>query len=200
MWSKKFLLVSAFCGPIALYIAMISDVVDIYTNVKAPGENPATVQLVLTAPARPATTTDKYGFPFYGPTDNSAYLVRDFGVSQDSRGRTYFSNGVGLAAPADSPVFSTHDGKVLFVGRKGGYGLQVEVENALGVKTRYSHLGSSIVEEGQVVRQGEQIGLVGKTGLVAFPQLQYQVLMADHPVDPMVFINNKAPTRKISSE
>jgi murein DD-endopeptidase MepM/ murein hydrolase activator NlpD len=191
MLLKKYLVMAtiilAIFAPIEMLTATISNIIDIYTNMRAPIDNPAAVQTVSTAKRQPVTTPEKYGFPFSSPTNDPSYLTRDFGIKQDNHGQWVLSSGVKLAALEGSPVFSTHDGTVVSVGRKGGYGLQVEVKNELGVKTRHSHLGSSIVNEGQVVRQGEQIGLVGKTGMAKFPQLGYQVLIADHPVDPMAF-------------
>ncbi len=84
--------------------------------------------------------------------------------------------GVDYAAPIGTPVHAAGDGKVVFVGRKGGYGNVVEVAHAGGVTTRYGHLSRFArgVSRGDRVRQSDVIGFVGMTGLATGPHLHYE--------------------------
>lgn len=84
--------------------------------------------------------------------------------------------GVDYAAKTGTPVKSTGDGKIIFRGRKGGYGNVVIVQHGRKYTTLYAHLskfkkGQKI---GSSVRQGQVIGFVGQTGLASGPHLHYE--------------------------
>ncbi|MFA4831657.1 MAG: peptidoglycan DD-metalloendopeptidase family protein, partial [Patescibacteria group bacterium] len=72
----------------------------------------------------------------------------------------------------DSEVLSIADGKVITAetghehGEKGSYGNQVVVEHEDGIESRYAHLNQVLVEVGDKVGQGQQIGTAGNTGNV----------------------------------
>ncbi|MFO1456807.1 MAG: peptidoglycan DD-metalloendopeptidase family protein [Steroidobacteraceae bacterium] len=94
--------------------------------------------------------------------------------------------GVDYAAPIGTPVHAAGDGKVVFVGRKGGYGNVIEVAHAGGVTTRYGHLSrfAKGVSRGDRVRQSDVIGFVGMTGLATGPHLHYEYLVRGVHKDP----------------
>ncbi len=75
--------------------------------------------------------------------------------------------GVDYAAPQGTPVKATGDGKVMFVGVNGGYGKTVVLQPGEKYSTLYAHLSrfATGIRRGKTVRQGELIGLVGRTGL-----------------------------------
>ncbi|MGH8644799.1 MAG: peptidoglycan DD-metalloendopeptidase family protein [Gammaproteobacteria bacterium] len=84
--------------------------------------------------------------------------------------------GVDYAAPRGTPVKATGDGKVVFVGVNGGYGKTVVLQHGEQYSTLYAHLSrfAGGIRRGEVVRQGELIGLVGQTGLATGPHLHYE--------------------------
>ncbi len=94
--------------------------------------------------------------------------------------------GVDYAAPTGTPVHAAGDGKVRFVGRKGGYGNVVEIDHAGGVTTVYGHLSkvSRGLSRGDRVRQSEVIAYVGMTGLATGPHLHYEYLVRGVHKDP----------------
>jgi murein DD-endopeptidase MepM/ murein hydrolase activator NlpD len=94
--------------------------------------------------------------------------------------------GVDYAAPTGTPVHASGDGKVAFVGRKGGYGNVIEVAHAGGVTTRYGHLSRFArgLSRGDRVRQSDVIGFVGMTGLATGPHLHYEYLVRGVHKDP----------------
>ncbi|MGH7594496.1 MAG: peptidoglycan DD-metalloendopeptidase family protein [Gemmatimonadales bacterium] len=94
--------------------------------------------------------------------------------------------GIDYAAAAGSPVAAAGDGVVTVAGREGGYGNLVEIRHRDGIVTRYGHL-SSIgigIHPGTRVRQGEQIGRVGMTGLATGPHLHYEFRVNGVARDP----------------
>ena len=85
--------------------------------------------------------------------------------------------GVDLAAPIGTPIMAAASGKVLFVGRKGGFGKQVILKHTNGYCTYYGHLSrfKPGMKRGQLVKQKEIIGYVGSTGMSTGPHLDYRL-------------------------
>jgi murein DD-endopeptidase MepM/ murein hydrolase activator NlpD len=88
--------------------------------------------------------------------------------------------GVDYAAPAGTPVQAAGEGKVLFAGRKGGYGNCIIVQHGKDITTLYGHLSrfAAQLRPGLRVHQGDTIGYVGMTGLATAPHLHYEYRIA----------------------
>ncbi|HEB99883.1 MAG TPA: M23 family peptidase [Thiotrichales bacterium] len=84
--------------------------------------------------------------------------------------------GVDYAAPYGTPIKATGDGKVIFIGRKGGYGKAVILRHGSRYTTLYAHMSRFArgLHSGSRVRQGQVIGYVGKSGLATGPHLHYE--------------------------
>ncbi len=84
--------------------------------------------------------------------------------------------GVDYAAPIGTPVKTTGDGKVVFAGRKGGYGNVLIIQHGGKYSTLYAHLSrfKRGIRRGKRVSQGQTIAYVGKTGLATGPHLHYE--------------------------
>ena len=84
--------------------------------------------------------------------------------------------GVDYAAPIGTPVKATGDGKVVFAGRRGGYGNAIELQHGARYSTLYGHLSHFArgLHRGDHVHQGQIIGYVGMTGLATGPHLHYE--------------------------
>ena len=87
--------------------------------------------------------------------------------------------GVDYAAKTGTPVKSIGDGKIIFRGRKGGYGRVVIVQHGKSNSTLYAHLSSYGKGQrvGDLVKQGNIIGRVGSSGLATGPHLHYEFLV-----------------------
>lgn len=92
--------------------------------------------------------------------------------------------GIDFAARAGTPILASASGTVVFAGWGGGYGNVVVLDHGKGVRTRYAHMQSIGVRNGQRVDQGQSIGKVGSTGLSTGPHLHYEVWQNGKPVDP----------------
>ncbi len=84
--------------------------------------------------------------------------------------------GVDYAAPRGTPVKATGNGKVVFRGKKGGYGNVIFLRHGGKYTTVYGHLSRFArgLKNGQKVKQGQIIGYVGSTGLATGPHLHYE--------------------------
>lgn len=92
--------------------------------------------------------------------------------------------GIDIEAPVGTPVHVSGDGVVTYVGRRGGYGNLVEVDNGFGYQTLYAHLSKFLVTVGEKVKRGQVIALSGDTGLSTGPHLHYGVMKDGVFVNP----------------
>ncbi len=94
-------------------------------------------------------------------------------------------NGLDFAAPMNTLVHSPADGIVLLVAPNMYLmGNTLVIDHGLGVQSIFMHLNGISVKEGDVVRQGDVIGRVGKTGRATGPHLHWGVSVGTIPVDP----------------
>jgi len=84
--------------------------------------------------------------------------------------------GVDYAAKTGTPIRAAGDGKVIFKGKKGGYGRVVMIQHGGKYTTVYAHLNSynKKIGVGKKVKQGQTIAYVGKSGLATGPHLHYE--------------------------
>lgn len=98
--------------------------------------------------------------------------------------RRRFHEGVDISRPAGTEVFAWRDGVVLRAGRKGRYGLTVDIRHDDGMVSRYAHLKKATVAAGQTVETGQHIGLVGRTGRTTGANLHFEVTQNGRRRDP----------------
>ncbi len=95
------------------------------------------------------------------------------------------NDGINILADHGSIVVSADKGEVVFVGFDlKGFGSIVLIKHKNGWISSYAHLSKILVKEGEWVKQGQQIGLVGNTGRVTKPQLYFQIRDAEKPINP----------------
>ena len=95
--------------------------------------------------------------------------------------------GVDYAAPRGTAVKASGDGRVVFAGRKGGYGRTIILRHGPVYTTLYAHLSrfSKGIRPGKRVEQGQTIGYVGSTGLSTGPHLHYEFRVQGVHRDPL---------------
>lgn len=108
-----------------------------------------------------------------------------------SRITQYFSwrhTGVDIAGPPTNRIYAAGDGRVIFAGWAGGYGLSVVVDHGSGIKTRYGHSRLLYVRSGDYVSQGQTIAMVGNTGRSTGPHVHFEVIKNNIRVNPFGYI------------
>jgi len=102
-----------------------------------------------------------------------------------------FHPGVDFSAPNGTEIYATGNGRVEEVKlSRRGYGNELIINHGFGYRTRYAHLQDFKVKQGEKVKRGQLIGLVGNTGKSTAPHLHYEVLKDNKTVNPIYFFFN----------
>jgi lipoprotein NlpD len=109
-----------------------------------------------------------------------------------------FHDGLDLAAPTGTPVYSADNGVVAYSGNQlRGYGNLIVVKGDTGLTTVYAHNSKNLVTKGQRVKKTQRIALVGSTGHSTGPHLHFETRMYQGKqmiaVDPMPFFQKEKP-------
>jgi murein DD-endopeptidase MepM/ murein hydrolase activator NlpD len=128
--------------------------------------------------------------PSTGDTNVAPEVSSRFGVRHDPiNGSQRFHTGVDVAAQEGSPILAAAPGVVSRVGRRGGYGNAVEIDNGSGISTLYGHASALTVKEGDSVKAGDPVALVGHTGRATGSHLHFEVRKDGKPIDPKSTLN-----------
>jgi len=103
--------------------------------------------------------------------------------------------GIDYAAPRGTPVSTIGDGKVIFAGKKSGFGKMVKIRHNSVYESWYGHLSGygRNIRKGTYVKKGQVIGYVGTTGLSTGPHLDFRIKKRGHLVN---FLKLKLPPAK----
>jgi murein DD-endopeptidase MepM/ murein hydrolase activator NlpD len=125
----------------------------------------------------------------------STWPTRGWYTSRFSRSRMHPIHGeerphkgIDIAAPMGTPILAPAKGRVKEIRTSKGYGLMVVVDHGRGVVTRYAHCSKVLVEVGQPLHRGDELALVGKTGIATAPHLHYEVIVNGRAKDPYAYI------------
>ena len=122
-------------------------------------------------------------YPFYHPVQTTNRFTSGYGPRW---GRMH--NGTDFAAPHGTPIRSTADGTVTYVGWQSAYGRLIKIKHDFGIETRYAHLSKFRVKKGQRVSRGQHIGDMGNTGRSTGTHLHYEIRIGGKAINPMKYI------------
>ncbi len=127
--------------------------------------------------------------PTINPVRGPHYISSGFGMRRDPfTGRPRHHNGLDLCAARGTPIVATANGKVVFAGKNGGFGRTIEIDHGNGYVTIYGHSDKLLVAEGDVVRRGDRIGLVGDSGRSTGVHLHYEIRQNDTAINPRRYL------------
>ena len=107
--------------------------------------------------------------------------------------------GVDYAAKSGTPIKASGDGKIIFRGRKGGYGRTVIIQHGGRYSTLYAHMSrfKKGLGAGKRVKQGQIIGYVGRSGRATGSHLHYEFRVNGVHRNPLTIrLPNAAPIKK----
>ncbi|MER7004557.1 M23 family metallopeptidase [Dactylosporangium sp. NPDC000555] len=96
--------------------------------------------------------------------------------------------GVDLGAAQGTPFTAVAAGRVILCRWNGGYGYNVMIDHGGGIVTVYGHASKLLCREGQPVKPGDKLGLVGDTGHSFGSHLHFEVRKNDEPIEPLAFM------------
>lgn len=124
------------------------------------------------------------------PVSDDLRITSPFGVRvHPLKRRRLMHAGVDIAGKRGEKVVASAPGTIIHSGRKGSYGLTVDIEAGNGVILRYAHLDKIGVRKGQKVKRGQYIGNLGRTGRVTAAHLHFEVRLHDKPINPLQFLS-----------
>ncbi|GAA3450102.1 M23 family metallopeptidase [Dactylosporangium matsuzakiense] len=96
--------------------------------------------------------------------------------------------GVDLGAATGTPFVAAAAGKVILCRWNAGYGNNIMIDHGGGIVTVYGHASKLLCKEGQQVKAGDRLALVGNTGHSFGSHLHFEVRDNDKPIEPLAFM------------
>ena len=144
----------------------------------------ATYDGKLDIPANVRLDKFDFGSDFVPPLDSARVTSRfDYRVNPVT-GRYVFHTGMDLGAPQGANIYAMKSGTVVRSAYDSGYGNFVIVEHENGIRTLYAHCSKRKVKEGDTVKKGQVIALVGSTGNSTGPHLHLEFRVDNRRCDP----------------
>lgn len=113
--------------------------------------------------------------------------------SYGAKGGGLYNDGINIAARDGTPVRAAESGVVAYAGNElRGYGNLLLIRHSGGWVSAYAHNRKILVAKGQVVRRGQTIARVGRSGGVNTPQLHFELRRGPHAVDPMRYLGKNS--------
>lgn len=122
--------------------------------------------------------------PGYSRISSSfGYRSNPFGGS----GREYH-NGIDIPAPRGTNIVAAYDGQIAWSSYSSSAGNWVGIDHGNGYYTIYMHMSKRLVSEGQMVKKGDVIGLVGTTGRSTGNHLHFSIRKDGNYINPLDWV------------
>ena len=127
--------------------------------------------------------TEKFVYPL------SQIIVTDtYGYSRKTGEYSMAHKGADFRAKEGTPVMAMNRGIVRVVKTYRNYGKVIVIDHGLGLMSFYLHLSKMKVNEGELVKRGQTIGLSGQTGYTLSPHLHLSLRINNNSIDPVKFM------------
>lgn len=120
-------------------------------------------------------------YAFIWPADG--VVVSPFGRRDEGQ-----HDGIDIRASEGRPIRAVLDGEVVYSGALPGYGKVVILRHRNSLSTVYAHNQSNLVPVGRLVRRGEVIARLGRTGRADEPNLHFEVRRRNEARDPLQYL------------
>ena len=117
---------------------------------------------------------------------SSEFGVRRF-INNQPRNR---HSGMDIAAPEGSEVSAPLSGEIIIASNFFYKGNVIYINHGGGLVSSYSHLSLIKIKNGDEVKKGDLIGLIGQTGRVTGPHLHWEVYLMGVAINPEIFLNS----------
>ena len=119
-----------------------------------------------------------------------AHVTSEFGSRSDPiTGKLSYHSGLDIGAAESAPIYAAADGTVLYTKKLStGYGFHVVLNHGGKVTTLYGHCSKLLVSDGDTVKKGDEIALVGTTGHSTGPHLHFEVMVDGVLKNPRAYL------------
>ena len=157
---------------------------------KSVNEVEASFKKLLSALERDSVGAEK--IPVLHPMKNDHAVKKRFEMVYDPFTDSELPHrGIDYVAAEGDTVYATGAGSVIEVRKHRGFGLSVKVDHGHDVRTFYAHLGQALVKQGDLVRRGEPIALIGESGTQSSIGLHYEIRIDGISINPESFYLTK---------
>lgn len=127
--------------------------------------------------------TEKFRYPL---VEN--FVTDEYGYSRKTGEYSIAHKGTDFRAKEGTSVRAMNRGVVRVARTYRNYGKVIVIDHGLGLMTFYLHLSKMYLNEGELAKKGQIIGLSGQTGYVTNPHLHLSVRINNNSVDPVKFL------------
>jgi len=122
--------------------------------------------------------------------DDFIWPLEKFDRISSAFGRRWgtFHEGIDIPSPRGTPILAVADGRVSSAKYSGNLGYAVTIEHRDNLYTRYAHVSKMLVKEGEIIKKGQVIALVGSTGNSTGHHLHFEVRFGEFPLNPLDFL------------
>jgi len=96
--------------------------------------------------------------------------------------------GVDLSGNEGKIIRAPNSGRIAMTSDFVAHGKTIVIDHGQGIFSIMIHLSAFYVREGQMVKKGDQVGSIGKTGLASVPHLHWGMSVGGERIDPMEWI------------
>ncbi len=97
--------------------------------------------------------------------------------------------GIDIEGDSGKSIVAAESGVVITSEWKGEYGNMVIIKHSGGITTSYAHCSKLLVKEGDEVIIGQEIALIGKTGISTGPHLHFEVAKDGQTQNPLDYVS-----------
>ena len=115
---------------------------------------------------------------------SSEFGVRRF-INSQPRNR---HGGMDIAAPEGTEVLAPLSGEIIIASNFFYKGNVIYINHGAGLVSSYSHLSKIEIKNGDKVKKGDLIGLIGQTGRVTGPHLHWEIYLMGIAINPEIFL------------
>lgn len=127
---------------------------------------------------------------FIWPVPASGRITSYFGVRErPTAGASTYHKGIDIGAPTGTKIVAAKGGTVVTASYQVAAGNYIMISHGDGIYTVYMHCSKLLVSVGDVVSQGEEIALVGSTGVSTGPHLHFGVSVGGDYVNPLGYVS-----------
>ena len=141
-------------------------------------------------------TNEKYWTGVFNyPVDEPICIKSSYGNRRSYNDEPYnrFHTGLDFGVCANLNIYAPADGKVVFIDSLTIRGNATIIDHGLGVYSGFWHQSEILVEEGQYVKAGDLIGVIGTTGRSTGPHLHWELIVNGVQVNPLQWLETTYP-------